>query len=264
MDFDHRTFKEQCRKIQKINGWFSHHAHAFWDLLLGWQKSHVPPGHLVEIGVWKGKSASVLAFHKRDEEELHLIDPVIKPEKVAKSILKVGGRVPPNIHFHKRSSFKIDDDAGVRPLTGGVRFCHIDGEHSGHMVYSDMAAAQKLLAEQGVLAVDDFFNPMYPQITEALYLYLDRNPYDFRLFMVGFNKAYLTRPAAFYDYHQFCLDFVPQGMQARDAAVTLAKSTHTADANIFSMIDYTPGHGRQRGPDWDQDHMQVVCKRPAG
>ena len=146
---------------------------------------------------------------------------------------------------------------------GQVRFCHVDGEHSGHMIYNDMAVAQKLLSEEGVLVVDDFFNPMYPQITEALFRYLDRNPYTFRLFMVGFNKAYLSRPAAFYDYHRFCDERVFDGMQERDIDITLARSTHASDATVFSMIDYTPKHGRQRGPDWEPDNLQIVSKRRA-
>ncbi len=109
MDFDRRTFKAQSRQIKKINGWFSHHSHAFWDLLLRWQKQYMAPGHLVEIGVWKGKSSSVLAYLKRDEEELHMIDPVLKEEKVSHTIVKVGGRLPPNLHFYKRSSFNMID-----------------------------------------------------------------------------------------------------------------------------------------------------------
>ncbi len=81
MDFNRRAFRDKGRQLKKINGFFSPQSHAFWDLLLRWQKDHMAPGHLVEIGVWKGKSSSVLASLKRDEEQLHMIDPGLKEER---------------------------------------------------------------------------------------------------------------------------------------------------------------------------------------
>jgi len=59
-------------KTDAIPGWFGFHSYALWRCLL----DHQAPvkGDLFEIGVWKGRSASLLATYAKPGEKLYLCD----------------------------------------------------------------------------------------------------------------------------------------------------------------------------------------------
>ena len=59
-------------KIDTIPGWFGFHSYALWRSLLDYQAR--TQGDLFEIGVWKGRSAAVLASYLKPGETLHLCD----------------------------------------------------------------------------------------------------------------------------------------------------------------------------------------------
>ena len=61
------------QKVDAIPGWFGAHSYALWRSLLDFQAESVH-GNLFEIGVWRGRSASVLASYCRDDETLYLCD----------------------------------------------------------------------------------------------------------------------------------------------------------------------------------------------
>ena len=61
-------------KVDAISGWFGFHSYALWRSLLDFQKAGNLRGDLFEIGVWRGRSASVLASYCRDDETLYLCD----------------------------------------------------------------------------------------------------------------------------------------------------------------------------------------------
>ena len=41
------------------------------------------------------------------------------------------------------------------------RWVHVDGDHKGENVWSDLELGNRLLAVEGILCVDDFLNPRY-------------------------------------------------------------------------------------------------------
>ena len=55
-------------KIDAIPGWFMFQSYCVWRALLD-QQARVP-GDLFEIGVWRGRSASVLASYRKGDEKL--------------------------------------------------------------------------------------------------------------------------------------------------------------------------------------------------
>ena len=75
-----------------------------------------------------------------------------------------------------------------------VRWFHIDGEHTGTAVYRELEFANRIVNNDGIVVIDDFFSPRYPANTTEVIRYLEKNPFHFRLLAVGFNKGYLCRP----------------------------------------------------------------------
>ncbi|MBV8083401.1 MAG: hypothetical protein JO247_01165, partial [Chloroflexi bacterium] len=60
-------------KIDAIPGWFGFHSYALWRALLDFQargQQGAKAGDLFEIGVWKGRSAAVLASYCKPGEKL--------------------------------------------------------------------------------------------------------------------------------------------------------------------------------------------------
>jgi hypothetical protein len=215
--------------VDAVEGWFTFESYCLWNALLPVQPES---GDLVEVGVHKGRSARVLAGHRRAGEQVRLCDPALS------------GGVPAGLEdceiLAQRSSL-------LQLERSTVRWFHIDGEHSGRAVYGDLATADAALAEGGLIALDDFFSPQYPQITEAVYGYLRDHPYSLRLVLVGFLKAYLCRPSHYLFYQDFIVRGLPGAMAALGAPVSLCKTSGPEDCFTFGVYAYREDLGRRHG-----------------
>lgn len=236
-------------KLDNIHGWCLPEALATWDALLEYQASRKIIGNCLEIGVWKGKTAFLLQHHLNEEiEKLFLIDIHLQREELQKSLKQAT-----NIVFHESPSWGL---AHLDFPSNSCKWIHIDGKHTGEAVYNDLIAADKLLSITGIVCIDDFFEHQYPQITQAVFRYLDRNPYSFAMFLCGFKKAYLARIEYVEHYLNFCHESMLSELEMRNAQVTLSKTTHLADFNCFSLVPRYAGL-QLRGPDWDKEHLEV-------
>src|SRR5438445_12231387 len=81
-------------KIDAIPGWFMFQSYCVWRALLDQQAR--ASGDLFEIGVWRGRSASVLASYRMGDEKLYLCDLRLDGEAVHRAIRSVGTK-PVNI-----------------------------------------------------------------------------------------------------------------------------------------------------------------------
>lgn len=249
-------------------GWFDPMAASVCDALLCFQECEMGPlGHVLEIGVWKGKSAGLWAVHLREGEALHMMD--ITPDRPAiDGVMRAaasirGGSGEPTVTLVQASSRLIGDQDFYCDAVPGFRWIHIDGNHTGPFVESDLLAADRILMEDGIICLDDFFSPWYPQITRSVFRYLEANPSRLTLFLAGCNKAYLARPATVHHVLDYCAQRLPEDLEARREALgsphpsgmsqaVLSKTTRPADMNCFG-ISAAPagGHSLRRGLDGD-------------
>lgn len=77
VDYD-LDFIQTQSLLESIEGWFSPASHGLFQFFLKYQNNNKIKGNLGEIGVWKGKSASVLSKFLKEKESIFLIDPLIK------------------------------------------------------------------------------------------------------------------------------------------------------------------------------------------
>lgn len=95
----------------------------------------------------------------------------------------------------------IEKSANYNQLLHSNRYIHIDASHNADDLYHDLSVAEKMLkVTGGIVAIDDIFVKSYANLTETLYRYLEHNPYDYRMFLLGDTKAYLCRPKD-YDFY---------------------------------------------------------------
>jgi hypothetical protein len=122
------------------------------------------------------------------------------------------------------------------PVPPSYRWIHIDGEHTEVAVAHDLALASSLLGERGIITVDDFFSPVYPQITFAVIDYIRAHPKSLMMFLCGFDKGYLCHPSDSrwlleYVATQLCDDMVARG----SPPFTLFKTADPLELNCFGI-----------------------------
>ena len=159
-------------------------------------------GNLFEIGVHHGKTAIFLARMRRDGELLGVCD-VFEQQELNRDRSGEGSRElfennmrafgGPARVFAKPSSELTADDT-----TTNCRFFHIDGGHRPEDVMTDLDTASRALHADGIVAVDDLFNPSWPGVSEGVYRFLAARPEVFAPILIGGNKVFFARPEARY------------------------------------------------------------------
>jgi predicted O-methyltransferase YrrM len=250
---DLAPFQRYRTEFGWIGGWFKEKATASWDCLLALQTALAVRGNLMEIGVSRGKSAALMVLHARSEDTCVFVDPVLRQEAID-AIETIRGQ---NNVWLRDMSQNIRGDKRLDPLAGTFRWIHIDGEHSGRAVMNDLEIAGGLLSPEGVICLDDFMSPAYPQITMAAFRFLDRKGTAFSLFLNGFNKGYICRTAYAPTYLRFLKDQLLAELNRRELTdVTIWKTTDPDDMNCFGLTrKYL--HYEYKGPDWAPDTTPI-------
>ena len=228
-----RTIEKWTERTGATPGYFMREAACTWDVFLEFQESTSMPGHLAEIGVFRGKSASLLALHARRDDNLVLID--LKFPRETRALLD--SLAPPNtlVYLEQRSSRAITAPKS-EAWPHAFRFVHIDGEHTGEAVINDLRLASLWLGDAGVICVDDFFSPMYPQLTAAVFEYLSTHRHELTLFLCGHNKGYLCRPTVSHLYMDLIRSRLVKDLAKRGVSdITVFKTTQASDLNCFGI-----------------------------
>ncbi len=146
-----------------IKGWFQPEAAAAGDSLLAHQATLGIEGHLFEIRVWEGKSASLMVMHADlEKERILLIDKGIGPEQLKVSLLLADIKSADSVQFMKSESRDLRVHPIMTEADHAFRWMHIDGEHTAGAVINDLEVADQLLSHEGIVCLDDFFNESCP------------------------------------------------------------------------------------------------------
>jgi len=246
-------------KIDAIPGWFMFQSYCVWRALLD-QQARIT-GDLFEIGVWRGRSASVLASYRKGGEKLYLCDLRLDEEAVHRAIRSVGVE-PANIVPLSGPSADLPAKLDLQAMHQTVRWFHIDGEHTGTAVYRELELAHQLAQTDGLVVVDDFFSPRYPSKTTEAVRYLEKNPFHFRLFAVGFNKGYFCRPESLGRYMDFAAGRLSDALLAHGCKVTLFKTTSPWDTDAIGITGFVDEAGTIAGPDTNPHYWDMLRHRP--
>jgi hypothetical protein len=248
-------------KIDAIPGWFGIHSYALWRSLLDFQDARHVRGDLFEIGVWRGRSAAVLAAYCRDGETFYMCDLAVDEPALRATFEGVGAAGRSLIALSGPSS-ALPGRLDLRALHQKVRWMHIDGEHTGPAVYAELELAHQIVRPDGLVVIDDFFSPRYPANTVEAVRYLEKNPFHFRLFAVAFNKGYFCRPERLATYMDFAAGGLSDALLGYGCKTTLFKTTGAFDTDAIGITGFVDEAGTIAGPDTDPHYWNMLVDRP--
>ncbi len=219
-------------EFKDLEGFFLPMAMAAWDFLFCAQNALNIKGGMLEIGVFKGKSAVLAAMHMRDHEPAFLLD--LHDVPAARDAIQ--SVKPNNVTFLKMNSIDALDDQRLEAMRGQLRWVHIDGEHTGYATRADLDTAAALLSKNGLICVDDFFSFKYPQLTASVYEFLFKNPFKFRMVLACANKCYICRTAWAEKYDTYIRENCIEKMALSENNWTLTRTSYLHDHGCFSII----------------------------
>lgn len=174
--------------------------------LLAYQNESNMTGHLCEVGVHHGRLFLMLALARRAGERALAID--LFEDDAINSNTRHAGRDRAlfanarrlGIELSEQETFKtssLDIEAAdiLQRTTGRIRFFSVDGCHLYHPVENDLRLAERTVTAEGVIAVDDFFNKDWADVSFATYDFLRRTD-AIVPFAITSTKLYLAEPAA--------------------------------------------------------------------
>ena len=169
-------------RLRQVPGWFTPLDQMLFGWLLEWQSSHGISGDLVEMGVYKGKSAILMGAHLQKKETLVVCDLFGRPageEDISPSVSR----------FYRERLCRQDFEANylgfietlprivegpsavilqhVQP--GSARFVHIDASHRYANVRQDIASARTMLLADGLVTLDDYRTAHTPGVAAAVW-----------------------------------------------------------------------------------------------
>ena len=223
------------KEFSHLPGFTQPGSMCIWDFLLEFQAQTWQPASLLEIGVYHGQSAMMLALHCKREEMVLLVDPNDYVEEARKNLSRFGTA---KFEIIKARSSEPQSWALASRLTHALRWIHIDGDHKAEAVWNDLSLANHLLADTGLICVDDFFNPGYPQVTYTVCQFLEQNRDQLQLFLCGYNKGYLARPGAMQKYLRAIRQGLASGISARGFTnFTIFKTDYPNAINAFGVVE---------------------------
>jgi hypothetical protein len=94
----------------------------------------------------------------------------------------------------KRNSLEGTAEHLLECAGGPYRLFRVDGEHSLEVALHELRLANAVMAEGGVIMVDDYFDPKFPGVSEAVnpFFLLYRNEVRVEPFLITGNKLFLV------------------------------------------------------------------------
>lgn len=167
--------------LDSVPGWFFPTDRALFRWILDHQTASGQRGGLVEIGVYFGKSAIVMADHRATGESFTVLDlfegDADDESNAAENRSSYGtltrqGFEEQYTRFHEQLPDVVVGLSSIiteRVPAGSARFVHIDASHLYEHVVGDIASAQQLLQPEGIVAFDDYRSPHTPGVAAAVW-----------------------------------------------------------------------------------------------
>ncbi len=214
-DADDRDFLEAV--THPIPGWLSDEAALLTLHLMRRQTARGVIGPALEIGVYAGRYLSILQRGASAGGDATIgLDTFerIDEGQVRANLAGVGGV----LDLIRGRSIDYDTEGLGARLAGPVRFASIDGSHLLEEVTNDLTLCDTLLAEHGVVACDDFLNPVRLGVCEAINRRL-ASAEGLVAFAYVQNKLFLCRPAAHPELFETAMAFCARNDQSPAGAV---------------------------------------------
>ena len=192
MNIENKLFLESI--VHYIPGFLSDYTALRTMNLLDWQEREGINGSILEIGVFSGRYFSLmLRSALRSDNVIIGIDTFEHvDQKHLKFTLSKIAPLTGKVIFLKGASVEFQADE-LKSILGPCRFISVDGSHELNDVFWDLRLCEELLGPHGIVAVDDFLNPVALGVNEAVNLFFAQ-PRSLVPIAYICNKLFLARP----------------------------------------------------------------------
>lgn len=165
----------------EIPGWFPPLDRDLFRALLAWQVANQPPGDLLELGCYLGKSAVVIGESIQAGETFTVCDLFGEPSADQANSKE-------NIHSYAsldRTQFERNylqfhstlpvilqmptSQVNDQVAADSARFVHVDASHLYKNVVEDIASARRILGPGGIVVFDDYRSTHTPGVAAAVW-----------------------------------------------------------------------------------------------
>jgi SAM-dependent methyltransferase len=176
------ALRAYLERIDEVPGWLYFRDVCVFDIIDAWQAQYRIHGDILEVGVFMGRSAILLGYLCRDNEQLVVCDlfedaPFDDAEEALDlhwyrglnrrmfeaNYLRFHATLPSVLQC--RSAELLDH--GLRKQS--FRLVHIDGSHLFDAVRRDIEIARVLVGAGGVAVFDDILEPHAPGVPAAVW-----------------------------------------------------------------------------------------------
>ena len=220
-----------------VNGWLRPGAAQATVLLAETQKRDGASGGVAEIGVHHGKLFIVLyllcsgleravAIDLFSQQHLNIDHSGCGDLEIFRNNLRKYADTE-RLVVHEGDSTKLTSADLMELAHGPLRIVSIDGGHTQEITAHDLATAEGVLSEEGVIVLDDCFNEAFPGVAEGVFRYFSE-PRSITPFAIGAGKTFFCKKDladhytavlktmrakiswhGFLDREVLCLEFVP-------------------------------------------------------
>jgi hypothetical protein len=201
-------------KGRTIKGWLSRVDAEIFRSILTVQNTSGLAGSVAEIGVHHGRGFVLLCLGLLDGERAYCIDIFdgqhLNRENsgrgdrtVLERNLQRFGIAPERVRIDPRSSDLVQPSDLISQV-GPIRMFSIDGGHRTDIVAGDLALAEQVLADHGVIALDDFHRAEWPEVSAGYFKWFANRKRPIVPFAIGFKQIYLCQSGRV-DFYQTML-----------------------------------------------------------
>jgi hypothetical protein len=197
--------------LRRINGWLLPYTAEFIAAIADVQRRAGFRGSVGEIGVHHGKLFTLLRLATDRDDPAFVIDVFENQalnidhsgrgdkDVLRNNLVRWSGSAE-GITLISKTSLEVEPEEILVPC-GKVRLASIDGGHTAECVYNDLKLMDAVLHDYGVIALDDYFNEDWPDVSNGTARYMYEKDTRLRPFAVAPGKLFLTT-AAFNEFYR--------------------------------------------------------------
>ena len=191
------------RGRKTVAGWLSRIDAEILRSILTAQNVSGLSGSVAEIGVHHGRCFILLCLGLVEDEKAYCVD-IFDDQHLNRGGSGRGDRVQlegnlrrfgvaaERVRIDPRSSDQVHP-ADLISQVGAIRLFSIDGGHWLDIVVNDLVLAEDVLADHGVIALDDFCRAEWPDVTAGYFKWFTGRKRPIVPFAIGFKQLYLCR-----------------------------------------------------------------------
>lgn len=244
--------------LGRVEGWLDARSAKVIAALGEYQAMQGIHGAVGEIGVHHGKLLVLLDLLKAKDEVSFAVDLFENQEfnvdqsglgdysQLARNLEKFSTGLD-RVQIFKRNSMDLRADE-ILTACGPARLFSVDGGHTAACTLNDVRISEASTIDQGLVVVDDYFNPSWPDVSAGVAQYILHRGSTLRPFAISPNKLYLART--------HCHERYRSALQERVGRYYLKTS-----AMYDHQVDI---YGYDQATSWRRRLINYVKKTPIG